>query len=55
MSSYHIGIDLGGTKTEIIILNSKQSIIFKERILTESQYGFDSVFKKIKYLFYPYL
>lgn len=49
--SYHIGIDLGGTKIEVVILDTKLEIIFRDRILTEVDKGFDVVLSNIKKLF----
>ena len=36
---YKIGIDLGGTKIESVLLDENNLIIKKERILTEKQKG----------------
>ena len=35
-SIYHIGIDLGGTKIEVAVLDGQDKILFRERILTEA-------------------
>ena len=43
MNKLHIGIDLGGTKIESVVLDSDSNIQFRERILTESQNGPDHV------------
>ena len=43
MNKFHIGIDLGGTKIESVVLDSDSNIQFRERILTESQNGPDHV------------
>ena len=40
---YKIGIDLGGTKIESVLLDENNLIIKKERILTEKQKGYNSV------------
>ncbi len=36
MSEYRIGVDLGGTKTEVILLQNKKEI-FRKRIKTSSE------------------
>ena len=48
---YHIGIDLGGTKIEVVILNSQEKILFRERLLTEANLGSEHIFKQIHSLY----
>ena len=50
-SNYHIGIDLGGTKIEVAILDSHDKIIFRERLLTEAHLGSDHIFDQIQTLY----
>ena len=50
--TYHIGIDLGGSKIEIIVLNSKLKIIFRSRLPTEAEKGSHIVLRNIKKLFF---
>ncbi len=42
-----IGIDLGGTKIEGILIQSNGDVIHRERIRTESQQGYESIVQKI--------
>lgn len=43
-----IGIDLGGTKIEIVLTaKDPQDVLFKKRVPTESQLGYDSVVQKL--------
>ena len=50
-SNYHIGIDLGGTKIEVAVLDSHDKIIFRERLLTEAHLGSDHIFDQIQTLY----
>ncbi|MSQ80136.1 MAG: ROK family protein [Candidatus Methylopumilus sp.] len=50
-SKYHIGIDLGGTKIEVAILNSQNEILFRERLLTEAHLGAEHIFNQIHALY----
>jgi fructokinase len=50
-SNYHIGIDLGGTKIEVAVLDSQDKIIFRERLLTEAHLGSDHIFDQIQTLY----
>jgi len=50
-SSHHIGIDLGGTKIEVAVLDSQDNIIFRERLLTEAHLGSDHIFNQIHTLY----
>lgn len=49
MSNYKIGIDLGGTKTEGILLDSKMNIIKRKRVPTPSN-EYNSILEQIKNL-----
>jgi len=51
ISNYHIGIDLGGTKIEVAVLDSHDKIIFRERLLTEAHLGSDHIFDQIQTLY----
>ena len=44
---YKIGIDLGGTKIESVLLDENNLIIKKERILTEKQKGYNFILNSI--------
>jgi len=44
---HKIGIDLGGTKIEGILLDEKFSVIQRERIETHQEKGYDSIVKSI--------
>ena len=47
---HKIGIDLGGTKTEGILLDEKYDIIERKRIKTPQENGYDSIVKSITFL-----
>jgi len=47
---HKIGIDLGGTKTEGILLDEKHDIIERKRIKTAQENGYDSIVKSITFL-----
>jgi len=47
---HKIGIDLGGTKTEGILLDEKHNIIERKRIKTLQENGYDSIVKSITFL-----
>jgi fructokinase len=49
--NYHIGIDLGGTKIEVAVLDSHDNIIFRERLFTEAHLGSDHIFNQIQTLY----
>ena len=44
---YKIGIDLGGTKIEGILLDEKYNTIQRKRIETHQENGYDSIVKSI--------
>ena len=49
-AKFKIGIDLGGTKIECLVLNG-QDILFRERISTESNYGSDHILNQINIIY----
>ena len=51
MNKFHIGIDLGGTKIESVVLDSDSNVQFRQRILTESNKGADHVLNRIQDLY----
>ncbi len=51
---YKIGIDLGGTKIEGIVLNEKNEEIFRKRIATEQEKGYEHILNNI-YSLYQHL
>ena len=44
---HKIGIDLGGTKIEGILLDEKYNTIYRKRIETRQVNGYDSIVKSI--------
>lgn len=48
---YKIGIDLGGTKIEIIILNNDLQEVYRKRISTEQEKGYQAILVKIENLY----
>jgi len=52
--SYRIGIDLGGTKIEGVILDDQSQPIIRERFPTEQEKGYDHILHQIKKV-YDYL
>ena len=48
---YHIGVDLGGTKTEIAILDANLDLIYKKRLLTGSANGPEYIVNQIGLLY----
>tara|TARA_B100000035_G_scaffold315457_1_gene336434 strand:+ start:2292 stop:3182 length:891 start_codon:yes stop_codon:yes gene_type:complete len=51
MKNYLIGIDLGGTKIEIVVLDTNKEIQFRERLPTESRKGPSHIINQIKALY----
>ena len=51
IANYHIGIDLGGTKIEVAVLDSQDNILFRERLLTEAHLGSEHIFNQIHLLY----
>lgn len=47
---YRIGIDLGGTKIEGIVLDANGAELFRKRIPTEQQHGYAHILNRIKLL-----
>lgn len=47
---YKFGIDLGGTKIEGIILDAQNKEIFRQRIPTEQEKGYNHILNNIKNL-----
>ncbi len=45
--SYRIGVDLGGTKTEAILMNSSGEILSRERRPTPAKEGYDAILENI--------
>jgi len=45
---YRLGIDLGGTKIEGVVLNSNNQELFRERISTEQENGYQHILNNIK-------
>jgi fructokinase len=48
---FRIGIDLGGTKIEGIILDAQGGEVFRKRISTEQQHGYHSILNRVKGLY----
>lgn len=51
MAKYKLGIDLGGTKIESVILDPENEEVARERIPTEQQKGYDHILQNIKALY----
>jgi len=51
MKKLNIGIDIGGTKIEAVILDSNLKILFRKRIPTESHKGSEHVLDQIKKIY----
>ncbi|HEX8545837.1 MAG TPA: ROK family protein [Cytophagaceae bacterium] len=47
---YKVGIDLGGTKIEGIVLDDKNNEIIRKRVPTEQEQGYDHILRNIKQL-----
>lgn len=48
---HRLGIDLGGTKIEGVILDAQGQILFRERVPTESEKGYHAIISNIKKLY----
>ncbi|OGW78498.1 MAG: N-acetylglucosamine kinase [Omnitrophica bacterium GWA2_52_8] len=48
---FHVGIDLGGTKIEGVVLDESHREIFRERIATEREHGYGHILKQIQKLY----
>ena len=51
MNKFNIGIDLGGTKIESVVLDLNSKILFRQRVLTESKKGSDHVLNQIQNIY----
>lgn len=47
----HIGIDLGGTKIEGVVLDKDARILQRRRIATEQEHGYEHIMQRIKSLY----
>ena len=45
-----IGIDLGGTKIEGVLIDEQNNVLKRERIRTERENGYDAIVEKIVFL-----
>jgi len=50
--TFRIGIDLGGTKIEGVVLDTDHKILFRERTATEQEHGYEHILQKIKQLYH---
>jgi len=50
MSKYKIGLDLGGTKIEGIVLDAQGRELFRKRVPTEQEFGYHHILNRIKEL-----
>lgn len=41
------GIDLGGTKIECVVLSDDNAVLFRDRVPTEQQHGYDHILRQI--------
>lgn len=48
---YKMGIDLGGTKIEIIVLDGANQVVCRERIPTEAAKGYEAILERIALLY----
>ncbi len=49
---YKLGIDLGGTKIEGIVLDQESNVLFRERIPTEQEQGYEHIINNIHRLYH---
>jgi fructokinase len=47
---YRIGIDLGGTKIEGVVLDASGKELFRKRIPTEREHGYQHILNRLKFL-----
>lgn len=47
----HLGYDIGGTKTEVVLLDDQKQILFQSRMATDRDRGYDHILSVIKNLF----
>ncbi len=45
---FRIGIDLGGTKIEGVVLDADGKEVFRKRIATEREHGYQHILNRIK-------
>jgi fructokinase len=50
MSEYRIGIDLGGTKIEGVVLDAGGRELVRERIPTEREHGYQHILQRLKFM-----
>ncbi len=48
---YQIGIDLGGTKIELVILNQERQEVYRKRVPTQQETGYHGILGKIRDLY----
>jgi fructokinase len=48
---FHLGYDIGGTKTEIVLLNSQREVLFQMREATQRDLGYHHILSVLKKLF----
>ncbi len=48
---FQIGMDLGGTKIEGVVLDAKGREVFRKRILTQQEEGYEAILKRIQSLY----
>ncbi|HTL46723.1 MAG TPA: ROK family protein [Verrucomicrobiae bacterium] len=48
---FRLGIDLGGTKIEGVVLDREGKILFRERIATEQEKGYEHILRRIHLLY----
>jgi fructokinase len=48
---FKIGLDLGGTKIETVVLDPDHKIIYRDRLPTEALEGSDKVLENVKYIY----
>ena len=48
---YRIGIDLGGTKIEAIVLGERKDELFRKRIATRQENGYEHILNRVKELY----
>lgn len=51
MSTYNIGIDLGGTKIEIAVLDKDRNVVLRQRDWTEAHHGAEGILSRIHTLY----
>ena len=52
MNKLHIGIDLGGTKIEVVVLDLNFKVLFRQRTPTESHKGSEHVLNQIEKIYF---